>query len=452
MRHLSKVVWFEGMYLGPQHFQAQARSFEDLVDFSTSNLWFEPYGILGQELDFEALRNGSVVLKHGRGIFPDGTVYQFPDLDPPPPARNILDVFRLTRESAILYLAIPSYSPGKPSCDLQVPEKSWNLRFSIEPVVLPNDNSGADDHVVQVARKNIRFVVDEEDFTDLVRLPIARITRDAAGHLSYDQSFIPPCLQISASARLLTMSRRLVEILEDKSRGLALARGVGNRSAFSSREIASFWFVHTINSSLAVLRNLTMAERVHPEQLYVEMSRLAGALCTFGIESRPETLPCYNHRDLAKCIGELDAHIRAHLELVVPSNCVSIPLKQTSQYFYEGEVKDQRCLDRARWIFAIRSDIGELDLINGCQRLVKIASRELLSEIVKASLPGLPLAHIPLPPSAVAPKVEFQYFGVSRSGGLWESISKTRQVGIYVPGEIPRPELELLVVLDSPEV
>jgi len=133
----------------------------------------------------------------------------------------------------------------------------------------------------------------------------------------------------------------------------------------------------------------------------------------------------------------------------VPSNCITIPLKQTSQYFYGGEIVDQRCLDRARWVFAVRSDIGELDLINRSQRLVKICSQELLPEVVKASLPGLPLAHLPLPPSAVAPKVEFQYFGVSRTGNAWESISKTRKVGIYVPGEIPRPELELLVILDS---
>lgn len=449
MKHLSKVVWFEGMYLAPQHFQVQARSLEDLVQFATSNLWFEPYGILGQELDAEALRNGTVALKHGRGIFPDGMVYHCPDLDPPPPPRTVLEIFPLTHESTILYLAIPPYLHGKPNCDASNHEPSWNLRFSLEPKTLPNDNSGGDEQMVHLARKNIRFVLEEEDPGNLVRLPVARITRDATGQLAYDPSFIPPCLHISASPRLLTIARRLVEILEDKSKGLALVRGIGNRSGFSSKEIASFWFVHTINSSLAVLRNLTKAEKVHPEQLYIEMARLAGALCTFGIDSSPDALPTYNHLNLTECIAQLDASIRSHLELVIPSNCVTISLRQTGQYFYEGEVTDQRCLDRSRWVLAIRSNIGELDLINGCQRLVKIASDELLRELVKASLPGLPLAHLSLPPPAVAPKVEFQYFGVSRTGNLWESISKTRRVGVYVPGEIPRPELELLVILDS---
>jgi type VI secretion system protein ImpJ len=126
-----------------------------------------------------------------------------------------------------------------------------------------------------------------------------------------------------------------------------------------------------------------------------------------------------------------------------------VPLKQTGRYFYEGEITDQRCLDRARWILAIRCQIGELELISRVHRLVKICSGQLLPEVVKAALPGLSLSHLPVPPSAVAPKVESQYFGIGRAGSIWEQIVQTRNVGIYVPGEIPQPEIELLVILDS---
>src|ERR1700689_4800405 len=58
MNFLSRVVWSEGMYLGPQHFQAQSRYFEDSIKFAISSLWFKPYGLLGCGLDEEALRNG----------------------------------------------------------------------------------------------------------------------------------------------------------------------------------------------------------------------------------------------------------------------------------------------------------------------------------------------------------------------------------------------------------
>ena len=47
MKSLSRVVWSEGMHLGPHHFQAQSRYFEDLVDFTARSLGFGMYGLLG---------------------------------------------------------------------------------------------------------------------------------------------------------------------------------------------------------------------------------------------------------------------------------------------------------------------------------------------------------------------------------------------------------------------
>ena len=85
MKHLSRLVWSEGMYLGPHHFQAQSRYFEDSVHFAVSNLVFAPYGLGGFELDQEALRNGTLSLVHARGVFPDGMVFQMPEEDPLPP-------------------------------------------------------------------------------------------------------------------------------------------------------------------------------------------------------------------------------------------------------------------------------------------------------------------------------------------------------------------------------
>ncbi len=421
MKHLSKVVWFEGMYLAPHHFQAQTQSFEDLIQFSSTSLWFEPYGLVGIDLDSEALRNGNVALIHGRGIFPDGLAFHMADSDPLPPSRYISDLFPPTVESALVYLAVPARRTDGPNCLMDSQAEQDHLRFAAEVRSLHDDNTGRDDRTVHVARKNIRFLLESEDREGMVCLPVARIMRDGTGHLLYDPRFIPPCLQITASERLMMISRRLIGILDEKSATLSRVRGGGRGMAgFSSQEIASFWFVHTINTSLAVLRHLCTSERGHPE-----------------------------HLNLGQCFQDLDEHIRTHLELVVPSNCISIPLKQTGRYFYEGEITDQRCLDRARWIFAIRSDMGELELISRTQRLVKICSRQLLPEVVKAALPGLSLSHLPVPPSAVAPKVESQYFGISRSGTAWEQIVQTRGVGVYVPGELPLPEIELLVILDS---
>ncbi len=451
MKHLSKVVWHEGMYLGPHHFQVQSQSFEDLVHFSTSSLWFAPYGVIGCKLDADALQNGMLSLVHARGLFPDGLAFQMPDADALPPVLDITELFSPTRESLLVLLAVPERRPEGPNCALDSEPSTLEVRYRAEMRALPDENTGRDEKEIQLGRKNIRFALETQDNQGLVTLPVARVLRDGSGRFIFDPGFIPPCLQISASDRLLVTAKTLVDILDEKSASLSRARRATaqGRAGYSSEEIASFWFVHTVNESLSVLRHLSVSERGHPEQLYLEMSRLAGALCTFGLDSHPETLPAYNHDDLEKCFGPLNQHIRAHLELVVPSNCVQIPLVLAGRNFRAGDVLDQRCLDRARWVLAVRADTGEAEIIAKTPRLIKISSKDLLPELVKTALPGLGLVHLPIPPSAIAPKVEFQYFGISRTGSSWEHIVQTRKVGVYVPDDIPGAEIELLVVLES---
>ena len=204
-----------------------------------------------------------------------------------------------------------------------------------------------------------------------------------------------------------------------------------------------------MNSGLSPLRHLWTAKRGHPEELYLEMARLAGALCTFALDSHPRDIPVYDHDALDRTFRDLDGHIRRHLETIVPTNCISIPLAPAAKYFYEEDITDQRCLNRSRWILAVRSSAGEVEVMTKTPQLVKVCSAAFVPELVRRALPGLALTHMPTPPPAVSAKVDFQYFSISKGGPCWEHLAQTRRAGIYVPGELPDVELELLVVLES---
>jgi type VI secretion system protein ImpJ len=446
MKLLSKVVWSEGMHLGPHHFQAQSRYFEDSIQFAAASLWYKPYGLVGADLDAEALANGTVSVLHARGAFPDGLPFNMPECDALPPARNIADLFPPTRDSVTVTLAIPPRRPGGVNCAIEGGNPA--ARYVAENRVFHDENTGADERSVRLGRKNTRLMLDTEVTGDVVSLPLARVMRDGSGHFIYDAGFIPPCIQIGASERIMLMLRRLIDILEDKAASLGRRPGSG-LGEFSSREVASFWLLHAVNSGLAPLRHLWTTKRGHPEELFVEMSRLGGALCTFALESHPRSLPLYDHDGLTECFEALDRHIRAHLETIIPTNCVSIPLKPVRPYFWEGDITDQRVLGRSRWVFAVHSNIGDADLISRTPHLVKVCSSLFVPELVKRALPGMAMTHLPVPPAAVSTRVETQYFGLSKAGPCWDHMVQTRKVGVYVPGEIPEPEIELLVVLDS---
>src|SRR5579863_460701 len=135
MKLLSRVVWSEGMYLGPHHFQVQSRYFEDSIQFATSALWYAAYGLAGVELDNEALRNGTVNLVHARGIFRDGLIFNMPESDALPEPRAIADLFPPTRDGVVAMLAIPPRKPNGFNCALE-PDTVTDARFLAEAQVL----------------------------------------------------------------------------------------------------------------------------------------------------------------------------------------------------------------------------------------------------------------------------------------------------------------------------
>lgn len=436
------------MHLGPHQFQVQGRYFEDSIDFTTSSLWFRGFGLTGLELDVDALRNGTVSLIHARGILPDGMPFHMPQSDALPPSRAISELFPPTADSLTIRLGLPRRLPEGPNCDLS--PSSQGGRYVAEMRNFPDENTGGDERPVRMGRKNLRLLLDIEPLDGFVSIAVARVRRDGSGHFMYDPDFVPPCVQISASERLMLLLRRLIEILETKSETLSRTTSGGSASGdFSTREIANFWLLHSVNSALAPLRHLWISKRGHPEELFVEMSRLGGALCTFALDSHPNGMPVYDHMHLGECFDALDRHIRVHLETIVPTNCVTIQLKKVADYFYEGQIDDTRCLGRSRWIFGIHAEIGEAELITRTPQLVKICSAKFVGELVRRAMAGLALTHLPVPPAAISAKVENQYFGISKDGPFWDNIVQTKKVGIYVPGDLPGAELELLVVLEQ---
>ena len=160
--------------------------------------------------------------------------------------------------------------------------------------MVPDENTGKDEKALKVGRKNIQILLDTEDAGDMQTLAIARILRDGSGNYIYDEAFIPPCTQISASPTLMLLTRRLIEILQEKAATMSLdTRAKGKfQTGFSAQEIGQFWFLHAINSSLGPLRHLFITKRGHPEELFLELLRLGGALCTFcpGFSS-PQSSP-----------------------------------------------------------------------------------------------------------------------------------------------------------------
>jgi type VI secretion system protein ImpJ len=449
MKFLSRVVWSEGMYLAPHHFQTQSRYFEDSIAFLASNLWREPWGVLHIEMDAKAIENETVSLLHTSGIFSDGLSFDVPISDAPPPTRTLSSICLPSDSDLTLYLAVPTRKDG--GYDTQIVDNGTRSRYSGVSHILRDETNGIDEQEVELARKNLCLLTERELSPSFCSFPVARLVRDSRGRFRYDDEFVPCSLRISASESLMLRLKRLLEIIAEKSATIARPVQVGNqlRTDALPIDVANYWFLHALHSAIPVLRYLLHTRHSHPADCFLELTRLAGALCTFGVDSDPRKLPDYNHANPGPAFNALYDHIQRHLEIIVPSNTVDLAFVPTSPYLYGAPITDQRCLRHARWILGIRSSIGESELMRLVPRLVKVCSARFVPELVKRALPGMTLTHLPVTPAAVRAVADMQYFAIDTAGPCWEHILHTQSVGIYIPGEIMEPEFTITVIMEQ---
>ena len=440
MRHLEPVIWSKGTLLNPQHLQMQDRFLEDTLHVQLNSLAFRPWGFSRLRIDQEALANGQFVVSEAAGIFPDGLLFDVPGSESGPPARSLAGEFEPDQDSMDIYLAAPNYR--ELGVNVSGDGRDADARYRAEYVLVRDENTGLAEKPVQVARKNLRILFAGESREQSAARCCLRETRPR---------FVPPLIDLGASDYLVSIVRRLVEILTARSSMLSGARRQKNQTLadFTASDIASFWLLYAINSQFPVFRHLFATGGAHPEALYSAMLALGGSLTTFSLTIHPRDLPDYDHDDLGACFTDLDEKLRLLLETVVPSNFVALPLKLVQPAIYATSLAEDRFLTNTRMYLALSSDMSKADLISKTPYLVKICSATHIEHLVRQALPGVALTHVASPPSSVPVKLNYQYFSLNQSGPAWEAITRARNLAAYIPAEFGNVQGELIVLLPT---
>jgi type VI secretion system protein ImpJ len=453
-----RVVWEDGMHLTPQHFQAQRRYHEAQVTRTMRLLAPFAHGVSTLLLDEDAVRNGTVVLQEAQGVLPDGTVFHIPEADAAPPPLTLATRFSPTRDAHVVHLALPAWRPEAANVQEEgsVGPPETATRFVVREDVVADEATGGDPTVVRFAARNLQLVLDDALTDELLSLPVARVQRDGRGQFQFDPAFIPPVLQLGASARLLALVREVVGLLEAKGGSLAATMvqapgaAAGGAAAYGGNELATRWLLHAVRSAEAPLRHLLFARRAHPERLYAELARLAGALATFSFTRQARDVPAYRHDDLTTTFDGLEATIRSQLDVVISSRALHLPLQASSDILHVTPITEPRAFEPGvRWFLGVRAALPAADLIDRVTRLTKSCASGFVLELVRRAFTGLPTEHLPAPPAGLAPRQDLTYFELSLTGPCAQAMQQSREFGVYVPAEIPGAYLELAILLPA---
>lgn len=449
MRHLP-IHWSEGMFLRPQHFQANDRHWQEQHAVSSSVSDPCSYGFSKLEIDEAALANRQLVIRACQARFRDGTLLSFEQGDQldriglEDAAEQVaklatpLDEPNITDSEVRAYLAIPRHSSLEPN--VSPPGDNERSRSSLTRHDVTDDTSGTNEQEVEFRRLNVRVLLSTEDLSGYELLPLAQIrglaNRETTPEIA--PSFFPPCLSINAWAPLYQdvvrtvydMIGRKVEVLAEQ----ATLRQVG----FSSSEpgdLDRLTLLSKLLEAQGVLRVTAFAPGIHPRQAYAELCRVVGSLAVFEPDRRLGEILPYDHDDLATIFRAIMRRIDAMLNRVTT-------LDYEQRYFVgSGHATLMTTLD-TKWLQAdwqcyvgvLRGDMAE----ETCHRLLtgdnhldwKLGSAEDVDRVFRLGLPGLELKPAEQLPRPLPTRNGWLYYQITTESAAWQAIKLSQSMGM----------------------
>jgi type VI secretion system protein ImpJ len=439
-----KVIWSEGLFLRPQHFQQQERYLENLVERRARAVRSYGWGFETLELDDKALGIGSIALRQATGVMPDGTVFNLPADDLPPAA---LDIRPDHPKDSLVYLGIVAERPGVASATLDEQDRQNALRYGSTAVDVVDSNQGFPDPApVQLGQLRLQLLPANELSGAYCSMPFARvIERRADGQVVLDRQFIGPSLSTNDCAPLRGYLGELRGLLSQRVDALAGRMAQPGRGGVA--EIADFLLLQTVNRSSALFEHLANLPRLHPEELYASCVQLAGDLAAFGPDRKlSRSFPAYDHNDHALSFKPVLAQLRLALSMVLEQSAIPIELHDRKYGVRVAVIPDKGLLSSASFVLAVNAQVPSETLRQRFPGQLKVGPVEKIRDLVNLQLPGIGLRALPVAPRQIPYHAGFNYFELDTRHELWELLRNSGGLAMHLAGEFPGLELEFWAV------
>ena len=438
----NRVVWTEGMFLRPQHFQQQDRYHESLVEARTRPLRSYFWGFHELDIDTALLKLGKFAINCCRCIFPDGTPVNIPEFE------VNLEILEIEKgiQTQILYLALPVKRQGAPDTRLEEDPQAL-VRFNAREADTFDATSNQNDSArVQIGSHNLRLLLDSEDRSGYTTLPVARIkeTRDD-GEIILDTTFIQPLLDVKSHPRTGSILKETAGSLN--LRAEALAGRIRDSGRQGTSEIADFLMLQMANRVEPWLLHLSNVKPLHPVDMYGELLQLTGELATFtSVQKRPPELPEYRHDDLEGCIHPLMQLLNQYLSTVSETSAVSLELVERKYGIFVSPIADRSLIKKATFVLAVKAQMKANQIRSRFPGQVKIAPVEKIRDLVNAQLPGIGLQVLPVAPRQIPYHAGYTYFQLDSNSDFWPQLNKSSGFALHIGADFPGMELEFWAI------
>ncbi len=424
-----KPLWARGLALLPQHFQFQDRYHEDLVGFRLGALVDHGFGLVDLQIDEPALARGEVKIERATALFPDGTVVDVRENSVPTRALD-----PNVREAVDLFLGITK----------QGAERSGTLppRLVTERTRVQDQVTGLSPVEVDWVRPYPVILLSTDNLAAFDVLPIGRVVRGPGQEFVLSPEFIPPTLRVRGASALYVGLRRVRHALTAALGAIAAQRQ--RAKELDGPAALRLMLAGFLSESASRLADPLERPSVRPLDAYEVLTQLVGTLSAFDPSIRLDTLPSYQHTDLAATFTPLVQMAVRTLGFLAASRFVQIPLRSTNPSLHFADLVEP-AMFRYEFYVAL-SGADEARLRETIPQVLKIAAWEAMEELVRSAASGVRVAHEHRPPPVLPLRPGVVYFRIERAGAHWENIVRRGNLTILQPHESANVKVELFAV------
>ncbi|TWC06645.1 MULTISPECIES: type VI secretion system baseplate subunit TssK [unclassified Pseudomonas] len=432
-----KVVWSEGMFLQPQHFQQHQRYQRGQLTQGLQAIHPGTWGFTALKIDPAQLAMGRICLLECAGILPDGTLF---DLDTQSLALASFVVPEGARDLEVV-LALPMTSASTTEV-VREPGPDSLARYRLVEVQVSDSNAdGAEQATLQLAQLNLRLARQQDVARSHEYLGTVRVLeRSPSGQVCLDEAFIAPVLSWRLAPQLAAFVDDFLGRV--KQRGYMLSNNMGVPGLGGVAEVQHFLMLQTINRAEVILAHLAVYPGLHPETLYRELLSLAGELSIFfEANKRPKSYPAYRHDRLAETFEPVLKDLVYTLSAQAGTDVVPLTLTDRDHGIRFAAALDGGLYASARFVLAVRAQVPDEELRKTFPVCLKIGPIERVADLVELQLPGLDVCVLPAAPRELPYYAGFSYFELQSDSPLWQELKTSAGFGLHVAGDFPGLQL-----------
>ncbi|MCF3097681.1 type VI secretion system baseplate subunit TssK [Aeromonas australiensis] len=441
MSSRNRVIWREGLFIKPQHFQQQQRHSDYALHARLSALSDYFYGLQSLVINEDYLGFGRIALVGATGILPDGTVFNIPNDDVLPTPLEVTDASVANQR---VYLALPLSVSGVNEVNQggQVATRLQAHRHDVRDL----HSEGGDVVSLEVGRVSLRLMLEREDRSAYASLAIARILdKRPDGGLVLDPNFMPCSISVSAIPTLKRFLGESAGLVAERARSLSQRIAAPGQQGVA--DVAEFMMLQLLNRAQPQLSHLARLGTLHPERLHEALVQLCGELMTFTDESRlPPEFPAYRHDDQQVSFEPVMLALRQALSTVLSPRAVSIQLRKHQYGVMVAMVNESELIASADFVLAVRARMPQEQLRKQLLQQTKVASSDKIRELISLQLPGIPLLPLPVAPRQLPYHAGYSYFQLDRQSPAWQMLAVSNTLAFHIAGDFPELDMQLWAI------